>query len=226
MKVKKQFLSLIELMLVMGIIGLVAGILTFNIRKTIVEQRFRSEVDMVVDKLRLAQNFMLILDTDVHFKLIQTDNGIKYWLEFSCPLSKGWSQELSKPSFLRTIHVVNFKDQLPMTEKSGEIDIRFLSGGMVMSRGVLRLSTSELAGDEKGLEKFVCLRGYPYPIFSVPDSQGTPTCISPNDTLIDDQLTNSMIQEIASKKTLEEKQTDTQDTGKERKIDANIPQAP
>ena len=58
--------TLLEILLVLSLIALIAGLVGISVHKMYISQRFRNEVSLVVDQLRLAQDMMLILDTDVH----------------------------------------------------------------------------------------------------------------------------------------------------------------
>jgi type II secretory pathway pseudopilin PulG len=160
--VKRRFISLIELLIVITILSLVAGVVGIQIHKTLREQRFTTEAALVLDKLRLAQELMLILRTDAHVKFKQEpgQEAITLWVEVETPL-QSLKKDVQKPLELKTIQFVEFKDELVYETKMGEIDIKFLSGGNLMSKGVVRLSTSETTKDRGALERFIALPGYP-----------------------------------------------------------------
>lgn len=162
---RRRFLSLIELLIVITILSLVAGVVGVQIHKMLREQRFTTEVSLVLDKLRLAQELMLILRTDAHVKFKQEPNQdqINLWVEVETPLDT-LKKDIQKPVALKTIQFVEFKDELVYETKMGEIDIKFLSGGNLMSKGIMRLSTSETTKDRGALERFITLPGYPKPL--------------------------------------------------------------
>ncbi len=173
-KTKRHFFTLLELMLVLSVIALVAGVIGVNINKALREQRFKTEVSVVVDQLRLAQNLMLILDSDAHLFMASDRNGtsIKMWVELDDTGNHQWIERFKQnPKILKTIQFVEFNDELKNQNKTGMIDIKFLSGGMVMSKGIIRLSTSQSKSFLGSLEKFICLTGTPKPIQSGSESK-------------------------------------------------------
>ena len=169
-KIRPLPATLLEIIIVMTILLLGAGIAGININKALVEQRFRSEVGIIVDELRLAQNLMLILGTDVHlhFEVDQSGKSISYKLELETALPKNVQYEIMrKREPLKTIKGVFLADELVTEIKEKHIDIKFLSNGAVMSKGILRLASSDNENVPKGtLESFICLAGYPKPISS------------------------------------------------------------
>lgn len=165
LRTKRHFLTLIELLIVITILAMVSGVVGVQIQRTLREQRFNTEVAVVLDKLRLAQELMLILRTDAHvkFKQVPEEEIITLWVEVETPLDS-LKKDIEKPINLKTIQFVEFKDVLEYKTKMGELDIRFLSGGNVMSQGTLRLATNESTNDRGLLERFITLSGHPKPL--------------------------------------------------------------
>lgn len=172
--------TLIELMIVLAILAMIAGVVGINIRKAYTQQRFRSEVDSIVDQLRLSQDLMLITGADVHLKFTSMgdEQGLKMWMEVEGQLtSKEWEKLLNKNQrVLTAIHAINFEDELEYPVMPGVIDIRFLSAGNVMSRGMMRLSTHEDESAEGSMVRAICLLGHPSPLFSVEDKERKLVC--------------------------------------------------
>lgn len=183
---------MIEILIVLAILAMCIGVIGFNTFKAVREQRFQTEVSQVVDDLRLAQNLMLIMNTDSRMKFTSEDKLIKYWLEFDQQLVKNWGRELQRePKTLKYIQFVNFQDELNKEHVVGSAEVRFLSGGSVMSRGVMRLSTS-INDDARGaLVRYVHLPGYPSAIVSTENAK------EKADEL-DEGLTDIITQEIMS----------------------------
>ncbi len=201
-RLQRRLMTFMEMMVVLAIISLIGGVVAININKAMFEQRFRTEVATVVNQLRLAQNLMLILDQDVSIKFKQHDSkSIDFWLEMQCPAVKGWDKELTRrPPPLKTIGVVDFEgDENEENKEEGQLELRFMSGGTVMSRGILRLSTSVEANNKNGLERFVCLPGFPAPISAMSGTLPTIACLEDIKGEFKDQITQITIQEITSK---------------------------
>ncbi len=192
----RRYLSLIELMVVIAIISLVAGIVGINISKSVQEQRFRSEVTQITDKLRLAQNLMLLLNEDVKVHFSNVEGGIKYWLSFQCPLDSGWDREITRPPpILTNIRRISF-DGIGKEDSSDGFALNFLSAGMVMSQGVLMLETGE--GRSYIDQKYITLPGFPAPISSSSQKPDSSFSMRHEDRE-NDQMTQFIMPDIISK---------------------------
>lgn len=156
-------MTLVELLIVIAIIATVSGFIAINVTRAVREQRFRSEVSHVVDQMKLAQDLMLILGvgTVIKFEVNPDGNGIRYWLETALPLPKHWEALIKKENpVLTAIQWIQFED----SKEEGKLEIKFLSEEAGMSRGLLRLSTSERDDDLGAYTSYICLPGYPHPI--------------------------------------------------------------
>lgn len=194
---KKAYFTLIEILVVMSLILLIGGVIAINVRNAVFEQRFRTEVELIVDTIRLAQDIMLIVGADIHFYMKQksADKGIEYWIESVGGLPKEWDPIVARNHrVLTAVHSANFSDErFPRTE--GILDIRFESEGTMMSLGVLRLSPYPKETTEGPLKVAICLPGYPHPIISQWEGKTPITCSPPN-AEFDMRLTNQTVSEI------------------------------
>src|SRR5690606_35886438 len=116
---------------------------------------------------------------------------------------------------LKTIHGVFFKDSLDYNPVYGEIDLKFLSHGAVMSQGMMRLSTSkeEENPPSNSLHTYICLPGYPYPIAHFDDWEAAEeACGMSKDDSYDDRIAQDTFSRLpASLREAEE--TEEQDKG-------------
>lgn len=197
-KTKRRFVTLVELLLVITVLLMVAGLVAINIRRAFFEQRFRTEVSAVVDTLRLAQDLMLLLNSDVHVLFAgDPKGGIKFWIDVEKPLSGTWEKELKrKRPNLTAIHAVEMDDRTSDIKVKDQLDIKFLSGGSIMSKGVLSLYSDENKDREGVLKSFICLPGYPQPIQSSTLETKLEDCMSPKEAEEVEQLTRDMLSEI------------------------------
>lgn len=221
-------MTLLEILIVMAILALVGGLVSIGINRALTDQRFRTEVSIVVDQLRLAQDLMLVLGTDVHLKFaVDGDTGgIKYWLELETELPKEIEKEvLRKRPKLKTVRGVFLKDQLALQTVRGEIDVKFLSRGSVMSRGVLRLATSDSEDPPEGtLQTYICLPGYPKPIFSTDDkAKAVEACDATAEKEIDSKLTQDTFSKLPDTLKLPEEQEKGEETEKVKPSEKNPP---
>lgn len=193
-------MTFIEVMVVLAVIALVGGMAAININKAMQEQRFHAEVSSVLNQLRLAQNLMLILDQDVSvtFREDRGRQGISYGLQMQCPAIKGWDRELTRaPQPLHAIRIVDFKEERdPRLQEKGALELKFFSGGLVMSRGELRLATALNPQQSGGFERYICLPGFPSPLLATSQKRGAADCEGWQQ--FDQRLTQSTLQDFAN----------------------------
>lgn len=196
---RRRYLTLIEILIVMTILALVSGVVGINILRAVKEQRFRTETDLITDSLRLAQNLMLIMDADVHLKLKAAPNrqGIQYWMEVEGGVPDKWKPLVPlNPKLLKEIHGIFFLDLQPFPITEGQVDVRFQSGGAMMSKGLFRMSTHEAEQAPGAMIRAVCLKGYPYPIESFSEESTSASCDVEEDVEFNNRLTHYTVQEI------------------------------
>jgi type II secretory pathway pseudopilin PulG len=202
MIIKKRYVTLIELLIVIAVLAMALGVIGFNIHKALREQRFKSEVDVVVDYLRLAQNLMLIMNADTHviFKAAENEKAnimtLKVDGNISDPLLKLVTEN---PKQLNDIYLIEFYDQNKTHNEPGVVDVKFISKGSVMSKGVMHLSTNEKSDTAGAIERFICLPGYPKPIESTIKEGDDPSCNDQKQVDFDLRLITYTVQEINAK---------------------------
>lgn len=220
-RIRRLPITLLELLIVMGILALISGIVAISINKALIDQRFRSEVDLIVNELRLAQDLMLILGTDVHLNFSEAKDGagIEYWIKLETILPKNVQKEvLRKRKPLKTIHGVFLEDQLVTEIKEKHIDVKFLSNGAVMSKGIMLLSTSDKESQQQGaLNRYICLAGYPRPIQSSDTKEGAEKLCYAFEEGLDDRLTTDTILRLPERLKKEEPETTPLETPEEEK---------
>jgi hypothetical protein len=195
---RRLHLTLVEILIAIMILALVGGIIGINVTKALKEQRFRTEVDLMVDTLRLAQNLMLILGADVHVRIrtASDKSGIEYALDVEGGVPKNWEPIIKRSQrLLKEVHGVSFRELQPFPIVEGQLDIRFQSGGSTMSKGVFRLSSHENENAPGALTVAICLKGYPHPIIGMPEGK-TIECESGSDIEFNNRLTFFTTQEI------------------------------
>lgn len=192
---RRRHITLIELLVVLGVLSLVIGVIGFNIHELLIEQRFKNEVKMVVNQLRMAQNLMLIMNSDVRVRFREKKGAIAMEMESSKKLP--WLKHVQgEPKELHTIRHVGFEEKNAIdigNEKSGVGEIMFLSGGSVMSKGTLKLSTDR--DNENALQRFICLSGHPEPIVISKGSKDG-SCLRKDEEDFKDKLAKAIEQEI------------------------------
>lgn len=202
--IRRQAITLLEVVIVIIILSIGSAIVAMNINNALIDQRFRTEVGQIVDEMRLAQDLMLILGTDVHLHFAAGKNGkeIEYWLELETRAPQNVQREVNrKRRPLKTIQGVFLDDELLSEIQEDHIDVKFLSNGAVMSKGIMRLATSgeERAVPKGTLESFICLAGYPKPIVSSRNKEeAEETCYQFEEGL-DERLTKDTVAKLPEK---------------------------
>lgn len=202
-KSKKYFFTLVELLIVIFILALAVGVIGFNINRALREQHFKNEVELVVDYLRLAQNLMLIMNADVHVIFETAENGSSNLMRLKVD---GIQEDnllkvvTEKPKKLDSIHYIQFSGENISHADAGKADVKFISKGSVMSHVVIRLSTNQTNNEPGVLERFICLPGYPKPLYSTNKKDDDSAC-GEKQTDFDVRLTTFTEQEIHAKQT-------------------------
>jgi len=225
--IRRLPVTLFEVLIVIAILVTVSGIVAVSINKAIVNQRFQTEVNLIADELRLAQNIMSILKTDTHviFEEDKNKKGILYKLEMDTLLQANIQHEVQREkNNLTTVKGVFFLDELQSETVEGRLDIKFLSSGAVMSKGIIRLASSdnEKSPPPNTLESYICLVGFPYPITISDTLEEAEKICSIDNTAFDEQLTQDTMQRIPdSAKHKNNKKEKRQGNRQEKKQDKN-----
>lgn len=200
--VKKRFITLIELLIVISVLAIAVGVIGFNINRALREQHFKSEVELVVDYLRLAQNLMLIMNADVHviFKAAEKDRYISMNMKVDGNIEDHLLKVVTdKEKHLSYIQFLEFYDENKTHHEANQVDVKFISKGSVMSKGIMHLSTNERGDVIGAIQRYICLPGYPKPIQSVNKKGDDPACDEQKQTDFDLRLTSFTVQEIQAK---------------------------
>ncbi len=171
---KRLCFTFLELLIVIAILSLIAGFVGINIRKAVSEQNFRSEVELVVNQLRQAQDLMLIFrgEVIVKFTVLPDGKGLSSVLEFEAKMPANWDRETKRVHKLKYIHGLNFQDQMVPVGSSSDkdeentLEIKFFSNGSTMSKGIIELSNSSNPDMPEAITRYINLPGYPSNIVS------------------------------------------------------------
>lgn len=196
---RRRYVTLLELLIVIAILALVGGLVSIGINRVLTNQRFRTEVSLIVDQLRLAQDLMLILGTDARVVFTsEQNNKITFGIELETTISPEIEREiLRRKGELKTIKGVFFQDA---GSKTGKIVVRFQSKGAVMSKGLMRLATTgEDHPPPNTLQTFICLAGYPRHIYSedMEYEKANADCKADIDSANDPELTQDTMSKIS-----------------------------
>ncbi len=156
--VKKSYFTLLELLIVIFIMSFGAILTGVKIKEVYQEQRFLSESQQVLSHLAMAQDLMLIMDTDVHFKMAKDPDSkqIFFWLQLEKPLEKGWDRFVERKVKLSMIQSYEFNES-----NEEELSIEFSLGHM--SQGMLILFEGKKDDTQRSNKRTfeIELLGYP-----------------------------------------------------------------
>ena len=150
--VKRSYFTLLEILVVLFIISFSVILTGVKVKEIYQEQRFLSETGQVLSHLSMAQDLMLITDSDVVVKIAFNPAGkLQVWLEVEKPFDGPWARFVERKLTLNAIQSYEFE------EKPGKRESLLFSLGK-MSQGTLSLYESKK--DEKR-EFHIELVGYP-----------------------------------------------------------------
>lgn len=132
--VKKNRFTLLEILIVLLLLSFGVILTSVKIKEMYEEQRFLSEAQEVVSYLAMAQDLMLIMDTDVKVKMVENPESkrINVWLEIEKPLEKSWARLIERRLELKAIQSWDFEGTL-----GKDLTLQFSLGNM--SKGILTL---------------------------------------------------------------------------------------
>lgn len=178
---EKRFFTLLELLVVVFILSIGAVVTGIKVKNIYQEQRFLAEVDQILGHLQLAQDLMLILDTDVYFYLVKYANGtLAYYVEVEKPVvvksktngldkeaSIKWLNIMERKIPLKTIRSFQFNGESKVAISNQEWEESSISKKVClcfslgkMSKGQLFLSASSDQVEES-TDPVITLMGYP-----------------------------------------------------------------
>lgn len=176
--VRKPSFTLLELLIVLFIISFGVILTGVKIKDVYREQRFLSETQQVLSHLSMAQDLMLIMDTDVlvHFAPDKEDKQLQVWLEIEKPIEKSWARLVERKLSLAAIQSIEF-DGSP----TKELTLQFSLGKM--SKGKLVLFEEIRSRSQEKKEFEIELVGYPSPIGDKKVAQREKTTSNKSDIL-------------------------------------------
>ena len=158
---RRSYFSLLEMLVVISVLALVLTVVGANVSRMIEKQRFLSGVRNVVDRLQLAQDLMITLDTDVYVD-IQITEGMDCWIRVEKPLISDLARTLNQHHHIAGVRSATFSDGRGGMQ-CDTIRLEFICGGSRMSRGRLDLCSHPLPSASSMSQQLV-LSGYPRPI--------------------------------------------------------------
>lgn len=112
-KVRNNF-TLLEVLLVIALVTLVGGALSFAFPKMLKNESFETSVHKLESKIQAAYELMVDYDTDVLIKFEPEGKGFKCIINPIKPLPKRLLNALNKDSWLAEVSSITFDGPLPL----------------------------------------------------------------------------------------------------------------
>ena len=147
----KRSITLMEMMIVVALVAVSLGAMSFPIAKALQGEKFAHGVDGIIGKIMLAQEVMLDFDTDVQLflKKDKEGKGIHCHIVPGIPLPPHIEKGLNHRPLIVGIDEMAFN-----LENKNNIEISFEGPLGSISQGILTLRAS-------GKEEHITLPGYP-----------------------------------------------------------------
>lgn len=189
MKRAKRLFTLLELLIVITLIVLTTALVGINVYKAVEDQRFATEVGLLVNQLRVAQDLMLVMRADVEVEFVQKEGKFHSSLKAKSPIPP-FSQRLLRQTSatFSAIRLLEFEGkQAPF---SFPFSLKFFANGFGMTQGILRLGNDP----EKAPQQLIELRGYPHSLQAVSTEDFQPQNLREKDEM-QERLTQYMLTE-------------------------------
>lgn len=159
--IRQAHFTLLELLIVLLILSLGIVLTGVKLKEAYEEQRFFSESGQVIDQLRMAQELMLVLDSDVEVRLAidPETKQVTSSLIVEKPLNDAWAKLIERTLSFSAIRSYRFDDS-----QSNPLIMRFSLGNMSKGRLVLSAAEKEYSRTSQQRQETIDLIGYPSPI--------------------------------------------------------------
>lgn len=153
---RRYFFSLIELLIVMGLIVVVAGAVTWNLIGLKEEQQFQTSVAKLEELFQTAEELMLIYNEEVRVVLSPSENGIIGQIKTHTPFYTKLGEQLKDPLLLTGVKSFSFE------EKTDEpISLTFSSIRKSTPKGILSIAAYPTIDTDGPLKARFYFSGYP-----------------------------------------------------------------
>ena len=155
---RRRAFTLVELLIVIAILSLTAGVIGVNIRGFLLQQRVLDEMGQVQSQLKIAQELMMMANLDSEVQIQKTGEG--FLVEI---LPKSSTTQMVKPLLKQPSKSLSALDQISFENAADDslavdrISLKFFSKGFVMSRGVLTIKAGNIS-------RSIILSGSPGPL--------------------------------------------------------------
>lgn len=208
---RRRAYSLLEILIVLSVVAIIGSTIAINAYRALEQQRFYSSVEGLADRIRLAQDLMLIMHRDCRVELRPTPEGLYTQVLTEGKLPYG-AAELAREVILKGISSMRFSNDRIQTNNG--VTLEFLSNGSVMSYGEIQLQS--VSGFAEGFKAQISLKGSPAPIQAEFVMSFKPYSAKANDQYVHFFPYPIEVQEFEQQK--KQKQNEKKETNKETPI--------
>jgi len=158
---RKRPVTLLELLIVMTLIVLIVGAVSFNVLKMRQDQQFRSAMTVVQQRLQAALETMLIHNETVRVVIQPSKEGLRIDIDTEIPLTKGLGRLLNRDPMVKGIVSFSWEPADGRMTK-GQSTLVFSPIAQAIPQGTLTFYGPGT------LKRTIVLKGYPHP-FRVTD---------------------------------------------------------
>jgi len=153
---RKRPVTLLEMLVVMALIALIVGAVSFNVVKMRRSQQFRSAMTVVQQKLQAALETMLIHNETVQVVIQPVQKGLKIDIDTEIPLTKGLGRLLNRDPLVKGIDSYSW---IPAEGRPtrGQSTLVFSPIAKAIPKGTLTFF------GPGSLKRTIVLKGYPHP---------------------------------------------------------------
>ncbi len=141
-KSKRPF-TLIEITLCLVLLGLISGVLAWQIKDMISIHRFQKHIDLLLTDMRKTQTLALTYQTDFDIKIFKENERYFYTVSTDEPIK---NLPLKKPKPLEGVIGLNFNN-----DELNVLDFRVFSNGRIEPLGVIGFVPKSSEGGMEGL---------------------------------------------------------------------------
>lgn len=156
-KIQRRYVTLIEMMIVMSLLIVLAGVTSLNIYRAVIEERYRAGVSQLVSRLQMAQDIMLIIRSDVVVQLERQPGGLLCRLEVDRKLAPLLQGIVNRTGVIAGIDAFTWTPLEGPSIANQKVALNFKANGVQISRGELKVSNG-------ALDTYVLVSGFAEPI--------------------------------------------------------------
>lgn len=155
--IRKQAITLLEVLIALGLLAIVAGMITFKVREWIEEQRSLNEMNDAAHLIATLQDLMLIANVDSSISFEKSAQGLIMKINPLSGVPYYLIPEIhQKPYLFKHLKEIQFEEGTTNMMRNPPFALSFISKGFLMNRGILHFKSPST-------QRKMLFLGYPAP---------------------------------------------------------------